>query len=285
MTRLCSFFNCKIIYKNTFICLLFIYKLTKLCYFCKLMINGKKLIAVLPAYNAALTLKKTYEEIPFEIVDDVVLVDDCSTDNTLEVANNIGIKHVITHEKNKGYGGNQKTCYDTAMRLGADIVIMLHPDYQYTPKLIQSLSYLIANDLYPVAFGSRILGKGALKGGMPMYKYIFNRFLTLSQNILINQKLSEYHTGYRAFSKEVILKINYHANSDDFVFDNQMISQIFYAGFDIAEVTCPTKYFPEASSINFSRSMKYGIGVLGVSFKHFFNKLGIIKSEIYKTRS
>jgi glycosyltransferase involved in cell wall biosynthesis len=249
------------------------------------MINGKKLIAVLPAYNAALTLKKTYEEIPFEIVDDVVLVDDCSTDNTLEVANNIGIKHVITHEKNKGYGGNQKTCYDTAMRLGADIVIMLHPDYQYTPKLIQSLSYLIANDLYPVAFGSRILGKGALKGGMPMYKYIFNRFLTLSQNILINQKLSEYHTGYRAFSKEVILKINYHANSDDFVFDNQMISQIFYAGFDIAEVTCPTKYFPEASSINFSRSMKYGIGVLGVSFKHFFNKLGIIKSEIYKTRS
>jgi glycosyltransferase involved in cell wall biosynthesis len=249
------------------------------------MINGKKLIAVLPAYNAALTLKKTYEEIPFEIVDDVVLVDDCSTDNTLEVANNIGIKHVITHEKNKGYGGNQKTCYDTAMRLGADIVIMLHPDYQYTPKLIRSLSYLIANDLYPVAFGSRILGKGALKGGMPMYKYIFNRFLTLSQNILINQKLSEYHTGYRAFSKEVILKINYHANSDDFVFDNQMISQIFYAGFDIAEVTCPTKYFPEASSINFSRSMKYGIGVLGVSFKHFFNKLGIIKSEIYKTRS
>lgn len=249
------------------------------------MINGKKLIAVLPAYNAALTLKKTFEEIPFEIVDDVVLVDDCSTDNTLEVANNIGIKHVITHEKNKGYGGNQKTCYDTAMRLGADIVIMLHPDYQYTPKLIQSLSYLIANDLYPVAFGSRILGKGALKGGMPMYKYIFNRFLTLSQNILINQKLSEYHTGYRAFSKEVILKINYHANSDDFVFDNQMISQIFYAGFDIAEVTCPTKYFPEASSINFSRSMKYGIGVLGVSFKHFFNKLGIIKSDIYKTRS
>ena len=208
------------------------------------MINGKKLIAVLPAYNAALTLKKTYEEIPFEIVDDVVLVDDCSTDNTLEVANNIGIKHVIIHEKNKGYGGNQKTCYDTAMRLGADIVIMLHPDYQYTPKLIQSLSYLIANDLYPVAFGSRILGKGALKGGMPMYKYIFNRFLTLSQNILINQKLSEYHTGYRAFSKEVILKINYHANSDDFVFDNQMISQIFYAGFDIAEVTCPTKYLP-----------------------------------------
>ncbi|MBA3662805.1 MAG: glycosyltransferase family 2 protein [Bacteroidetes bacterium] len=249
------------------------------------MINGKKIIAVLPAYNAALTLKKTYDEIPFDIVDDVVLVDDCSKDNTAEVAKNIGIRHVITHEKNKGYGGNQKTCYDTAMKLGADIVIMLHPDYQYTPKLIHSLSYLIANDLYPVAFGSRILGKGALKGGMPMYKYIFNRFLTFTQNVLIGQKLSEYHTGYRAFSKEVILKINYHANSDDFVFDNQMISQIFYAGFDIAEVTCPTKYFPEASSINFSRSMKYGMGVLGVSLSHFFNKLGLAKSEIYKTKN
>lgn len=248
------------------------------------MINNKKLVVVLPAYNAALTLKRTYDEIPFDIVDDVVLVDDCSTDNTAEVGRQIGIKHVITHEKNKGYGGNQKTCYDKALSIGADIVVMLHPDYQYTPKLIQSLTYLIANDLYPVAFGSRILGGGALKGGMPMYKYIFNRFLTLSQNILINQKLSEYHTGYRAFSKEVLETINYHANSDDFVFDNQMISQIFYAGFDIAEVTCPTKYFPEASSINFSRSMTYGIGVLGTSFTHFFNKLGLMKSKIYKTK-
>lgn len=249
------------------------------------MIHGKKIVVVLPAYNAALTLKKTYDEIPFDIVDDVVLVDDYSKDNTSEIARNIGIKHVIRHEKNKGYGGNQKTCYDTAMKLGADIVIMLHPDYQYTPKLIQSLSYLIANDLYPVAFGSRILGKGALKGGMPLYKYIFNRFLTFSQNLLIGQKLSEYHTGYRAFSKEVIQKINYHANSDDFVFDNQMISQIFYAGFEIAEVTCPTKYFPEASSINFKRSMKYGLGVLGVSFIHFFNRIGLVKSEIYKTKN
>lgn len=249
------------------------------------MINGKKIIAVLPAYNAALTLKKTYDEIPFDIVDDVVLVDDHSKDNTSQVAKEIGIRHVIRHEKNKGYGGNQKTCYDKAMELGADIVIMLHPDYQYTPKLIHSLSYLIANDLYHVAFGSRILGKGALKGGMPMYKYIFNRMLTFSQNVLINQKLSEYHTGYRAFSKEVIKKINYHANSDDFVFDNQMISQIFYAGFDIAEVTCPTKYFPEASSINFSRSMKYGMGVLGTSFTHFFNRIGLAKSEMYKTRN
>jgi len=248
------------------------------------MIQGKKIICVLPAYNASLTLKKTYDEIPFDIVDEVVLVDDASKDNTVEVAKSIGIKHIISHEKNKGYGGNQKTCYDTALKLNGDIVIMLHPDYQYTPKLIQSLSYLIANELYPVAFGSRILGKGALKGGMPLYKYIFNRFLTLSQNILINQKLSEYHTGYRAFSREVLEKINYQANSDDFVFDNQMISQIFYAGFDIAEVTCPTKYFPEASSINFRRSMKYGLGVLGVSFTHFLNKLGLLKSEIYKTK-
>jgi glycosyltransferase involved in cell wall biosynthesis len=246
------------------------------------MINGKKIVAVLPAYNAALTLKKTYDEIPFDIVDDVVLVDDHSKDNTSDVAKQIGIKHVIRHEVNKGYGGNQKTCYDTALKLGADIVVMLHPDYQYTPKLIHSLCYLIANDLYPVAFGSRILGKGALKGGMPLYKYVFNRFLTFTQNLLVNQKLSEYHTGYRAFSSEVLRKINYHANSDDFVFDNQMISQIFYAGFDIAEVTCPTKYFPEASSINFKRSMKYGMGVLGVSVTHFLNRVGILKSAIYK---
>lgn len=248
------------------------------------MINNKKIVVVLPAYNAALTLKRTYDEIPFDIVDDVVLVDDCSKDNTVEVAKSIGIKHVISHEKNKGYGGNQKTCYDKALSLGADIVVMLHPDYQYTPKLIHSLTYLLAHDLYPAAFGSRILGKGALKGGMPMYKYIFNRCLTLTQNILIGQKLSEYHTGYRVFSKEILEKINYHANSDDFVFDNQMISQIFYAGFNIAEVTCPTKYFPEASSINFSRSMKYGLGVLGTSFTHFFNRIGLVKSEIYKTR-
>jgi len=245
------------------------------------MINNKKIVVVLPAYNAEKTLQRTYDEIPFDIVDDVVLVDDCSKDNTSELAKRIGIKHVIRHEKNKGYGGNQKTCYDKAMELNADIVIMLHPDYQYTPKLIPSMAHLIASDLYPVVFGSRILGKGALKGGMPMYKYIFNRMLTLSQNILINQKLSEYHTGYRAFSKEVIQAINYHANSDDFVFDNQMISQIFYAGFEIAEVTCPTKYFDDASSINFRRSSKYGLGVLGTSFKHLFNKIGILKSSIY----
>lgn len=245
------------------------------------MINNKKLVIVLPAYNAALTLRQTYNEIPFDIVDEVVLVDDASKDATIEVAKEIGIRHVIRHEQNKGYGGNQKSCYDKALELGADIVIMLHPDYQYTPKLIPAMASIIANDLYPVVLGSRILGKGALKGGMPMYKYIFNRFLTFSQNVLVSQKLSEYHTGYRAFSKEVLESINYHANSDDFVFDNQMLSQIIYAGYDIAEVTCPTKYFPEASSINFRRSMKYGMGVLGVSLTHFFNKLGLAKSDIY----
>ncbi len=248
------------------------------------MIKNKKVVVVLPAYNAAPTLEKTYNEIPFDIVDDVVLVDDVSKDDTVEVANRIGIKHIIKHQKNRGYGGNQKSCYDKALELKADIVIMLHPDYQYTPLLIASMAHIIANDLYPVVFGSRILGKGALKGGMPFYKYVFNRCLTLSQNILINQKLSEYHTGYRAFSREVLETVNYEANNDDFVFDNEMISQIFMAGFDIAEITCPTKYFPEASSINFSRSMKYGLGVLNVTFKHFFYKLGLNKSEIYKKK-
>ena len=248
------------------------------------MIGAKKIVVVLPAYNAALTLKRTYDEIPFDIVDDVVLVDDHSKDNTSEVGTQLGIKHVIRHENNKGYGGNQKTCYDKALELGADIVIMLHPDYQYTPKLIHSMSYMIAHELYPAVFGSRILGKGALKGGMPLYKYFFNRCLTLTQNILINQKLSEYHTGYRAFNREILETISYHENSDDFVFDNQMISQIFYAGFQIAEITCPTKYFPEASSINFRRSATYGMGVLGVSFTHFFNKLGLAKNKIYKRK-
>lgn len=248
------------------------------------MIGNKKVIVVLPAYNAALTLEKTYKEIPFDIVDDVVLVDDVSKDDTVEVATRIGIRHVIRHEKNTGYGGNQKSCYNKALELGADIVIMLHPDYQYTPLLIQSMAHIIANDLYPVVFGSRILGKGALKGGMPMYKYIFNRCLTLSQNILLNQKLSEYHTGYRAFSREVLETVNYEANNDDFVFDNEMISQIFMANFEIAEITCPTKYFPEASSINFSRSMKYGMGVLRVSFTHFFYKIGLNKNKIYQRK-
>jgi len=248
------------------------------------MILGKKLVIVLPAYNAVRTLKKTYDEIPLDIVDEVVLVDDASDDNTSDLAAAIGIRHVIRHEENKGYGGNQKSCYDKALSIGADIVIMLHPDYQYTPKLIHSMAYIIANGVYPAVLGSRILGNGAIKGGMPMYKYIFNRLLTFSQNILINQKLSEYHTGYRAFSRELLKSINYHANSDDFVFDNQMLSQIVYAGIEIGEVTCPTKYFEEASSINFRRSVKYGLGCLGVSFRHRFNKWGLMKSEIYQLR-
>lgn len=248
------------------------------------MINNKKVVIVMPAYNAEKTLEDTYKEIPHDIVDEVVIVDDCSKDNTVEVAKKVGIKHIIRHEKNTGYGGNQKTCYNTALALGADIVIMLHPDYQYTPKLIPSMANIIAYDLYPVVLGSRILGNGALKGGMPMYKFIFNRMLTLAENLLINQKLSEYHTGYRAFSKEVLETINYEINSDNFVFDNQMLSQIFYAGFEIAEITCPTKYFGEASSISFRRSVYYGMGVLRTSFRHFLQRMGICRFKMYEKK-
>lgn len=246
------------------------------------MLNNLKIIVVMPAYNAAKTLKDTYNEIPFDIVDDVIVVDDASNDNTAEIAKEIGIRHVIVHKKNIGYGGNQKTCYDTALKLNADIVIMLHPDYQYTPKLIPSVANLIANNLFDVVLGSRILGKGALKGGMPVYKYIFNRFLTLFQNIIIGEKLSEYHTGYRAFSKEVLLNINYHANSNDFVFDNQILSQILLAKYRIAEITCPTKYFTGASSINFRRSTIYGFGVLKTSLCHFLQKKKIWKYKLYE---
>ena len=246
------------------------------------MINGKRIFVIMPAYNAAQTLEKTYKEIPFDVVDEVILTDDHSSDNTFEVAKKIGIKHVIRHEKNKGYGGNQKTCYLKALELGADIVIMVHPDYQYTPKLIQAMASIIANDLYPVVLASRILGRGALKGGMPLIKYIANRFLTLTQNILLRQKLSEYHSGYRAFSKEVLEAINFTENSDDFVFDNEMLAQIFYKGYEIGEVTCPTKYFEEASSINLKRSAIYGLGVLRVSFIYRLNKWGLMKSNLFK---
>lgn len=245
------------------------------------MLNNKKVVVVLPAYNAALTLEKTYLEIPMDVVDEVVLVDDASKDDTVDVGRKLGIKHIVRHDANKGYGGNQKSCYNKALELGADIVIMVHPDYQYTPKLILAMSSIIANDVYPAVFGSRILGKGALKGGMPMYKYIFNRMLTLTQNILLGQKLSEYHTGYRAFSAEVLRNINYMANNDDFVFDNEMVSQVFMKGYDIAEVTCPTKYFEGASSINFKRSSIYGLGVLRVSLQHRLHKWGLIKAKIY----
>ena len=246
------------------------------------MYKGKKVIVVLPAYNAELTLEKTYREIPFDLVDEVILCDDASRDNTSKLAKELGIKHVITHQTNKGYGGNQKSLYNKALELGGDIVIMLHPDYQYTPKLIPSMVNIIGEGLYPVVLGSRILGKGALNGGMPVYKYIANRLLTFVQNLLVSYKLSEYHTGYRAFSKEVLTSINFNKNSDDFVFDNEMLSQIIYGGFEIAEVTCPTKYFEEASSINFSRSVKYGLGVLRVSVAHFLQRMGIVKLEMYR---
>jgi glycosyltransferase involved in cell wall biosynthesis len=246
------------------------------------MIKSKKVVVVMPAYNAYNTLEKTYNEVPFSIVDDVILVDDYGSDNTFELANKLGIKHVIRHEYNKGYGGNQKTCYNKALELKADIIVMLHPDYQYTPKLIESMCSIIANELYPVVLGSRILGKGALKGGMPIYKYVANRILTLFQNILMNQKLSEYHTGFRAFSADVLNGIKYNENSDDFIFDNQMLAQIMYKGYEIGEITCPTKYFEDASSINFKRSSIYGIGVIMTSLKYFFTKIGIINWKILK---
>ena len=218
-----------------------------------------------------------------DIVDEVILVDDSSGDKTVQIAEKLGIRHIISHEQNKGYGGNQKTCYQTALKLKADIVIMLHPDYQYTPKLIPAMSHLIAADVYPVVLGSRILGKGALTGGMPLWRYISNRILTLFQNILMKQKLSEYHTGYRAFSADVLRKINFEANSDDFVFDNQMLAQILYADFSIAEITCPTRYFEEASSIGFKRSIKYGIGVVGTSLAYRLQKWGIANYKIFKS--
>jgi glycosyltransferase involved in cell wall biosynthesis len=245
------------------------------------MIHGKKLVIVLPAYNAALTLKRTYQEIPFDIVDEVILVDDNSNDKTIEVARDLGIQHIVKHDVNRGYGGNQKTCYNKALEIGGDIVIMLHPDYQYTPKLIPSMAYLIANNVYQVVLGARTLGKGALKGGMPLYKYISNRLLTFFENVMLNQKIAEYHTGYRAFSREVLNHINYEINSEDFVFDNEMLSQIVYAGYEIAEITCPTKYFEEASSINLQRSITYGLGVLRVSVVHRMCKWGLMKRKMY----
>ena len=246
------------------------------------MYKGQKVVVVLPAYNAALTLEKTYGEIPMGLVDEVILCDDASKDSTSELAREIGINHIIRHEKNKGYGGNQKSLYNKALEIGGDIIIMLHPDYQYTPKLIPAMVNIIGDGLYPVVLGSRILGNGALKGGMPIYKYIANRGLTLVQNLLVNHKLSEYHTGYRAFHRTVLEGIDFNQNSDDFVFDNEMLSQIIFANYGIGEVTCPTKYFEEASSINLRRSIKYGLGVLRVSVIHFIARLGLGKFRIYQ---
>jgi glycosyltransferase involved in cell wall biosynthesis len=247
------------------------------------MILNKKIIVVLPAFNAGNTLEITFNEIDFTIVDEVILVDDCSKDETIKIAEKLGVHHIIKHEKNKGYGGNQKTCYNKALELNADIVIMVHPDYQYTPLLIPSMSYLISNGLYHVVLGSRILGKGALKGGMPWYKYIANRLLTFTQNVLMGAKLSEYHTGYRAFSREVLQAVNYNINSDNFIFDNQMLAQIWFAGYEIAEITCPTKYFKEASSINIKNSTIYGLGVLKTSLQYRLQKWGLGKYAIFKS--
>lgn len=245
------------------------------------MLNHKRIAVILPAYNASKTLESTFTELPGDIVDEVILVDDASKDGTAELAEKIGIKNIIRHERNKGYGGNQKTCYKRALDLGADIIIMVHPDYQYTPRLVYALASVIAFDVYPVVFGSRILGNGALKGGMPLYKYMANRILTFFQNLLLGQKLSEYHTGYRAFDSEVIRFLPLHENSDDFLFDNQMVAQVFMAGYQIGEITCPTRYFSEASSINFKRSVIYGLGVISVTIQYRLQKLGLIKFRIF----
>jgi glycosyltransferase involved in cell wall biosynthesis len=244
------------------------------------MLNNKKIVVVLPAYNASRTLETTYGEIPFEFVDDVVLVDDASSDNTAEVARKLGI-HTIVHETNQGYGGNQKTCYRAALGLGADIVIMLHPDYQYTPKLITAISAMIAYGEFDAVLASRILGVGALKGGMPLYKFFANRMLTFIENLLLAHKLSEYHSGYRAFSREVLDTLPLDKNSDDFVFDNQMLAQVIWYGYRIGEVSCPTKYFEEASSINFSRSVIYGLGVLKTACLFRLAKMGLVRSSIF----
>lgn len=246
------------------------------------MIHGKKIVVVMPAYNAEKTLEQTYREIPMDIVDEVILTDDFSRDETVKKAKELGIKEVLVHDKNRGYGGNQKTCYNRALELGADIVIMVHPDYQYTPKLIEAMAYIIANDVYPVVFASRILGKGARKGGMPLIKYVANRVLTFTQNLLINQKLSEYHTGYRAFSAEVLRSIDYNVCDDDFILDNEMAAQIFYKGYEIGEVTCPTKYFDDASSINLWRSSVYGLGVLRVSIVYRLCKWRLMSSQLFE---
>jgi glycosyltransferase involved in cell wall biosynthesis len=245
------------------------------------MLNQKKIVVVMPAYNAASTVERTYREIPHDIVDDVILVDDKSIDNTAEVAKSLGIEHVITHSKNTGYGGNQKSCYKAALDLDADIVIMLHPDYQYTPKLCLSLASILSEGLFDCATGSRILGRGALKGGMPIYKYIANRLLTAFQNFLLNYKLSEYHTGYRAFTREVLERLPLEDNSDNFLFDNQMLAQIIYAGFDIGEISCPTRYEEDSSSIGLLASARYGLGVVAVSIAFRCHRWGVYKSRMF----
>jgi glycosyltransferase involved in cell wall biosynthesis len=246
------------------------------------MLLGQKIVVVLPAYNAARTLERTYREIPLDIVDEVVLVDDRSADDTLALAKALGVQHVFQHDANRGYGGNQKTCYDVALGLGADIVVMLHPDYQYTPKLVRAMVAVLVEDVYDIVLGSRILGNGARQGGMPLYKYVANRALTLVENLVIGQKLSEYHTGFRAYRRRVLEAIPYHRNSDDFVFDNQVLVQAHALGFRIAELTCPTKYFAEASTINFRRSVRYGIACCATAVQYRLHRLGVVTSPLFQ---
>lgn len=244
------------------------------------MLNGKKIVVVMPAYNAERTLKITYDEIPKDIVDDIILTDDNSRDGTVNLARSLGIKTFV-HSENRGYGANQKTCYREALKLGADVVVMLHPDYQYPPKLITPMAALITSGMFDVVLGSRILGNKALKGGMPLYKYIANRFLTFAENNMIGEKLSEYHSGYRAFSKEVLLRLPIMENSDDFIFDNQMLLQAFYFGYRVAEITCPAIYTKDSSSINFGRSVVYGCGVLSEAFKYMLNKHSFYRYRLF----
>ncbi|TAN64106.1 glycosyltransferase family 2 protein [bacterium] len=245
------------------------------------MLHNKKIAVVLPAYHAEKTLTMTYNDIPFDVVDEVILVDDHSSDATVEVGRRLGIKHIVVHERNTGYGGNQKTCYAEALKLKADIIVMVHPDYQYAPRLITAMASMIASGEYDAVLGSRILGTGALKGGMPFYKYVSNRFLTLFENMLLREKFSEYHTGYRAFGAKVLQTLPLRENSDDFIFDNEMLAQTVYFGFRIGEISCPTKYFAEASSINFSRSAVYGLGVLLTAVKFKLEKLGLGHFSIF----
>ncbi|HME71453.1 MAG TPA: glycosyltransferase family 2 protein [Myxococcota bacterium] len=244
------------------------------------MFHGKKIVVVMPAYNAAKTLERTYREVPLDLVDEIVVTDDASSDDTVRVARELGLRTLV-HQKNLGYGGNQKTCYEEALQLGADVVVMLHPDYQYPPTLIAPMISMITDGPYDVVLGSRVLGGRARAGGMPLYKYASNRFLTAAQNFLCGAKLSEYHTGYRAFSREVLESLPLLENSDDFVFDNQMLAQILYANFEIGEISCPAAYFDEASSINFRRSVTYGFGVLGVSLQYFLQRRGLARHPIF----
>jgi glycosyltransferase involved in cell wall biosynthesis len=248
------------------------------------MLLGRKVVVVLPAYNAEATLAITFGEIPHDIVDEVVLADDDSRDQTVAVARRLGIRHIVAHDRNRGYGGNQKTCYRTALSLGADIVVMLHPDYQYTPKLIRAMASVLAEDVYEIVLGSRILGTEARRGGMPLYKYVSNRFLTAFENVVIGQKLSEYHTGFRAYTRRVLETLPFEENSDDFVFDNEVLVQAHYFGFRIAELTCPTKYFPEASSIGFGRSVKYGILCCSTAAKYRLQRLGLADFPLFAPR-